>query len=176
MFPKIARSLLAAAALLAAPAAQATTGSYAADLEIVKSVAPAQVVPGQSAVYTLGVQNHGPDVADDTVVTDTLPAGVIYVENDCGASWAAPTLTWNVGDMPDEAIAHCHITVVVEDSASNTASVASNYFDPVADNNAAVAAVVALISPQAVPALGAWGALALVLALSAAAFLALRRG
>lgn len=172
---KIACSLFALVSLIAPSAAPAAGDSYAADLRIVKSVEPVTVSPGGVAVFTLGVENLGPDTAQNTVVTDTLPAGLVYVSNNCGASWAAPTLTWQVGSMPDGAIAFCEITVVVEESSSNTATVVSDYFDPVADNNAAAAAVTAAIVPQGIPALESAGVALLGLGLAAAALFVLRR-
>src|SRR5439155_24328572 len=56
-----------------------------ADLSIVKTDSPDPVQSGQELTYTLTVTNNGPDVATDTVVTDTLPSGVTLVRSSCGA-------------------------------------------------------------------------------------------
>ena len=45
-----------------------------ADLSIAKSDSPDPVVAGTQLTYTLEVENDGPDIALDVVVTDTLPA------------------------------------------------------------------------------------------------------
>ncbi|MFC1714883.1 hypothetical protein ACFL6S_14540 [Candidatus Poribacteria bacterium] len=51
-------------------------GKPVADLGIAKS-GPPTVVAGQSLVYTLWVTNHGPSIAENVVVEDFLPAGVV---------------------------------------------------------------------------------------------------
>ncbi len=42
----------------------------AADLSIVKTVAPQDVAPGDEVVYTIEVTNNGPEAADEAIVTD----------------------------------------------------------------------------------------------------------
>jgi uncharacterized repeat protein (TIGR01451 family) len=171
----LVRLTLAAAMLVAGlPLATAPVHarSTSADLEMLKTVTPLLVHAGQQAVFRLGVENHGPDNADNTVVTDTLPAGLTYVSNNCGASFVAPTLTWNVGNMPDGAIAFCEITVVVDAAATNTSSVSSQYLDPVPGNSSA-SATVNLIT--AVPTMDEVGLLVLVVALALAGLLVHRR-
>src|SRR5207247_11469347 len=49
-----------------------------ADLSIVKTDSPDPVQSGQELTYTLTVTNNGPDVATDTVVTDSLPSRVTF--------------------------------------------------------------------------------------------------
>jgi uncharacterized repeat protein (TIGR01451 family) len=51
-------------------------GPSAADLAI-QIPAPVQIVPGETAVYTLTIHNHGPGLATGIVLTDVLPSGVI---------------------------------------------------------------------------------------------------
>jgi uncharacterized repeat protein (TIGR01451 family) len=52
----------------------------AADLAVVKTVAPNQVFSGQQVVYTLQVTNNGPESADGALLTDPQPVGL-----DCSA-------------------------------------------------------------------------------------------
>jgi uncharacterized repeat protein (TIGR01451 family) len=50
-------------------------GSSAADLAI-QIREPVQILSGETAVYTLTVRNHGPDLASGIVLTDVLPSGL----------------------------------------------------------------------------------------------------
>jgi uncharacterized repeat protein (TIGR01451 family) len=59
----------------ASPAPVTGPGPSAADLAI-KIVGPAQIVPGETTIYTLTIQNRGPDPATGLVLTDVLPGGV----------------------------------------------------------------------------------------------------
>jgi uncharacterized repeat protein (TIGR01451 family) len=145
-----------------------------ADLQIVKNFSPTQVTPGEQSLFTLGVQNHGPDTALDTTVTDVLPPGLTYVSDDCGAAFAAPVLTWEIGDLPDQAIASCQVIVVVTATATNEASVSTSSDDPNDANDTASDTILAVA--EAIPTLGSLAVLALVLMLAGAGIVALRRG
>lgn len=54
---------------------------------------------GDNVTFTLAVTDFGPSDATGVTVTDILPAGLTYVSNDCGATFASPTLTWNIGAL-----------------------------------------------------------------------------
>ena len=140
----------------------------APDLALSKSVNPASVPVGQNAVFTLNVTNNGPGAATNVVVTDTLPSGLAYVSNTCGATFAAPTLTWNVGGLADGAGAACDVTVTVtgEGTLTNNAVVTADGVDPVPANNSASASVRGLTG---IPTLSKAGTLALVALLAVAA-------
>lgn len=156
-------------------------GAGEADVALTKVVAPGQVAPGDALVYTLTVTNNGPGAAAGVVVTDTLPAGLTYVGNDCGAAYVAPTLTWNVGALGNGAALVCNVTATVDPGAAgtlvNAASVSSTSSDPNGANDTAAAAAVIAPILQAIPALGPAGLslLALLLATAAAFFLYRRR-
>ncbi len=70
------------------------------DVQITQS-GPTTVLPGGSFTYTVSYRNNGPSVAEDLVITDTLPAGVQFV-----SSSPAPTgnsgqvLTFVIGSLP----------------------------------------------------------------------------
>ncbi len=49
------------------------------DLSISKTDSPDPVVADNNLIYTVRVDNAGPFVAQNVVVTDTLPAGVTFV-------------------------------------------------------------------------------------------------
>src|SRR5690606_35873682 len=67
-----------------------------ADLRLEKGADVEQVLAGDPFRYVLRVENDGPTLAPNMVVTDALPAGVTYVSNTCGATEAGGVLTWNV--------------------------------------------------------------------------------
>jgi uncharacterized repeat protein (TIGR01451 family) len=112
-----------------------------ADLQIQKTADVTNPLPGGTVVFTLTVANQGPDGATGVIVIDTLPAGLSYGSNDCGAAFASPTLTWAIGDLANLAWATCHLSVTVDAGASgaivNTAAVDGNEFDPQTGDNAA---------------------------------------
>ena len=111
-----------------------------ADLEITKSDNPDPVVAGGQLVYTITVENNGPDIALDVVVTDTLPSEVTYISDtgSCDTS-ALPVLTCDLGDMPSGSTSSFTITVTVSSSANgtitNTSSVTGIAVDPNPANN-----------------------------------------
>ena len=53
-----------------------------ADLELSKSVSDAAPNVGDTVTFTVSVTNQGPDAATNVSVTDVLPNGFIYVDND----------------------------------------------------------------------------------------------
>lgn len=120
-------------------------GSVEADLSITKvAVGVAGTVSlGTAFSYDLAVSNAGPGAAAGVVVTDTLPAQLTYVSSTCGATFAAGTVTWNVGALAASANATCSINVTVSGTGaiSNTASVSSTTTDPTPANNSATATI-----------------------------------
>jgi hypothetical protein len=127
----------------------------------------------------VAVTNNGPDSADSVVVTDTLPAGLVYVSNDCGAAFANPVLTWNVGTLANAGGAVCQITTTVAPGAAagpivNSAQVTSATTDPT-PGNATSFTTFSVSALADVPALGRLGLLVLLLALGTAALTLLRR-
>jgi uncharacterized repeat protein (TIGR01451 family) len=158
-------------------------GAGETDLEIVKVVDDDQPAPGDTVVYTLTVTNNGPNDATGVVVTDTVPAGLTYVSDDCGGVFVDPTLTWTVGNLANGASAICNVTVTVDADAEgdlvNGATVTADNSDPDTTNNADDALVsVAGGSVLEIPTVGGIGllVLAIVLALSAALLIRRRRG
>jgi uncharacterized repeat protein (TIGR01451 family) len=149
-----------------------------ADLSLAKVLTTGGAIPpGGPAAFTLTVTNLGP--SDDTGVTviDNLPAGLTYAGNDCGATFAAPTLTWNVGALAAGAAAVCHLSVTVPQPGTfvNTASVSGAISDPVVGNGSGQATVTAVPSTIEVPTLDGRGVALLLLALAMAGVALLRR-
>lgn len=152
------------------------TSVVEAELALTKTVAPASVPAGGNAVFTLTVTNNGPGAAANTIVTDTLPAGLTYVSNTCGASFTAPNVTWNAGTLANAASASCDVTVTVDQPGGflNDAQVTSDGTDAVPANNGATATVIGSLAYDTVPTLSGAGLGAMLLGLSLAACWVLR--
>jgi uncharacterized repeat protein (TIGR01451 family)/CSLREA domain-containing protein len=107
-----------------------------ADLAITKSDSPDPVLVGRDLTYTLTVTNNGPFQATGVVVTDTLPAGVVFISAP-GCTQSSGTVTCNLGSINNGSSAS--VVIVVQPTTvgtiSNTASVTSNTFDPTPGNN-----------------------------------------
>jgi uncharacterized repeat protein (TIGR01451 family) len=146
-----------------------------ADVALTKTVEPTLVTLGSPAVFTLTATNGGPAAATNVVVTDTLPAGLVYVSNDCGASFSAPTVTWNLPSLANGASAVCNVTVTVNATGTNNATISSDQNDPVPANNVSATTVFGDVNALEIPTAGTWGLLILGLGLGIAAWTVLRR-
>ena len=69
------------------------------DLEIEKTASTASAAPGETVTYTFTVKNNGPAAAHDVVVSDPLPAGLIFVSADPRCDYAAGTLECSLGTL-----------------------------------------------------------------------------
>ncbi|MCB1628457.1 MAG: DUF11 domain-containing protein, partial [Xanthomonadales bacterium] len=120
-------------------ATDSDTLTASADVSVTKVATgvPTPVLVGSSFVYQLTASNAGPSTATGVVVSDSLPLQVDHVSNDCGAAFADPTLTWNVGTLAPAASAVCNVTVVVADLGQivNSSSYASPPELPSAPNH-----------------------------------------
>ena len=111
-----------------------------ADLSINKSDNNNGPIPaGSTLIYTVDVHNDGPDVAEDVVVMDTLPAGVSFVETSGCLNDPNGVPTCELGDLAPGAWTSYTIEVTVDATTSgiitNTATVMSAASDPDGDNN-----------------------------------------
>jgi uncharacterized repeat protein (TIGR01451 family) len=124
-------------------ATDSDTLDASADVTITKVAVgvPTPTLLGSTFSYTLTASNVGPSTATALVVTDTLPATLDLVSNDCGASYVDPTLSWNIATLAPGASVVCNLNVVVADLGQivNTASITSGTTDPNGANNAATA-------------------------------------
>ncbi|HEV7508167.1 MAG TPA: proprotein convertase P-domain-containing protein [Thermoanaerobaculia bacterium] len=146
-----------------------------ADLSLTKVLTTTGTIHvGDNVTFALTVTNNGPSNATNVVVTDTLPAGLTYVSNSCGASFASPTLTWTIPALASGASASCNLTVMVNQPGTfvNVASATATQSDPTPANNAATAAG---STAAEIPTLDTLGLVALALLLAASAAIALRR-
>lgn len=153
--------------------ASATLLVTSADLAIVKTQLGAVV--DKVGTFSLVVSNAGPSDASNVVAIDSFPADLIYLNNDCSASFAAGVLTWNIGTLVAGANATCVVSFALEGVETiNTASVSSDTSDPDPNNNSAATVLSRYVSP--VPALGQplqW--LLLLLVVGMGAWMASRR-
>jgi len=110
-----------------------------ADLSVEKTASPSPVVPGKDLTYTLKVENHGPSTAREVEVTDTLPAGLTFVEASAGCTEAAGTVTCELAELaPGEShsfTVKAHVGTAVTGNLANVATVDSETPDPEPGNN-----------------------------------------
>lgn len=121
------------------------------DLEVIKSVSPAEAIVGTNLAYTITVTNNGPSPAADVLVVDTLPAGVAFVSgtgpNGEALSAVGGVITVDGGDLANDGSFQITINAVVatignkvnsvtvssatqESNPSNNTATASTSIDP----------------------------------------------
>jgi uncharacterized repeat protein (TIGR01451 family) len=122
-----------------------------ADLMVSQTTDKTLVKQGDLLTYFVRVRNLGPQTAPSVVVSNTLSSGVAFVSAKAnkGTLTAPPagetgTVTWNVGDMLDQANEVVEIAVTVrirgKTTITNTATVSGNVVDPTPGNNSATIA------------------------------------
>jgi uncharacterized repeat protein (TIGR01451 family) len=73
---------------------------HTTDLSITKFDSPDPVMAGEQLYYDITVTNNGPNPANDVKVTDTLPAGLVYVTStDTCTEAPAGTVTCDLGGI-----------------------------------------------------------------------------
>ena len=112
-----------------------------ADVSVDKD-GPDAAVPGDTIAYTVTIENLGPSDASGIVVTDPIPAGVVFVSATGGGTYdeIENVVTWNVGDLaPSAAPEELTLTVAIGSSTTGTvtnrATVTSTSPDPNLGNN-----------------------------------------
>ena len=128
-----------------------------ADLAVAKTVDEPIPAEGDLIVYTVTVDNNGPDGATNLVISDTLPLGVTFVEvHSSQGSYAGPTGPWNVGDLDPNAQATLTLSATVEpgtagQTITNTAEVFTvDQFDGTGSNNRAEVSLMVALAELAV--------------------------
>lgn len=129
-----------------------------ADLEITKSMSPTNPVPGQRVTFTMTAVNHGPSVAENVTITDTLPAGLLSATATGSGPTGAATcmiapltdtttevpvnsglLRCQYGNLPVGATITATVTATISPSLTgtltNAANVSAATLDPQDDNN-----------------------------------------
>lgn len=111
------------------------------DLSLTQIDTPDPVNVASGLAYTLTAANGGPEDATGVIVTDTLPAGVLFqsasaTQGSCAHS--AGVVTCLLGDIGSGADATINIVVtaaVAAGTITNSATVSGNETDPIAGNN-----------------------------------------
>ena len=112
-----------------------------ADIRISKQASPSPVTPGSLLVYTILIANDGPNLAENVLLTDALPAAIENPEysTDNGATWNPWTGTYQAGSLAANGQLQVEIRGTVApgatDSILNTAIVSSSTPDPSPDDN-----------------------------------------
>ena len=70
-----------------------------ADLEVIKQTSTATAYKGDLVNWTIVVINNGPDKAINAIVTDKLPAGLVYVTDDSNGAYDPQTGIWTIGNI-----------------------------------------------------------------------------
>lgn len=124
-----------------------------ADLSVTKSAAPNPVRPGNMLDYFITVENLGPDSAENTILTDTVPSGILspLYSIDGGTTFFPWTGSLNLGGLAAGQSVNVIIRgVIAEDAAEvlfNTAEVTSETDDPNPANNTSTVTV-EVITPR----------------------------
>jgi uncharacterized repeat protein (TIGR01451 family) len=110
------------------------------DLSIGMTANPEPVFVGNNLVYTISVTNAGPDLAKNTVASQLLPAGVIYVSGSASqgsVSQSGGVVTANLGNLAPGSVATILVTVTPTQVGllSTTATVTSQNNDFDLSNN-----------------------------------------
>jgi len=145
--------------------ASATTSVVAplsADLSLTKTTNATTAPAGSTINYTLTLTNAGPNAAANVVVTDVLPASLLFVSitTPSGFSCTTPavgangTITCNAATLANGATATFTLTVRVASgstsgSATNSASASSSTSDPNGSNSTSAAGAVVLAPASA---------------------------
>ena len=72
----------------------------AADLAVVKTVDVPNPLEGDTVVWTVTVLNNGPNDATGVVISDILPNGLIYVDDNGAGSYNEVSGDWVIGLLP----------------------------------------------------------------------------
>lgn len=122
-----------------------------ADLSLTKRANATRVSVGAQVTYELTVSNAGPDDAPGVVVTDPLPAGMVFVSvtSSQGECTGIETVVCNLGTLAAGASAQVTITVLAESPGlmDNQATVTSDAAD-LDDSNDSDTATVSVRPPQ----------------------------
>jgi uncharacterized repeat protein (TIGR01451 family) len=121
-----------------------TSKTWIAPAIAITKTAPATAVLGKNFLYNIVVSNPSKVSATNAVLTDPLPAGIVYVDSSPKASVAGQNLTWNLGTLGAGASKSVsvtvkgsrtgnflnHATVVADDGLSAKASAPTRIIQP----------------------------------------------
>jgi uncharacterized repeat protein (TIGR01451 family) len=114
------------------------------NLALTMTDSPDPVQAGQTLTYSLTVRNNGTSTATNTVVTDTLPAGVTFASASAGSGRGAVscphsngTVSCALGSLAPNASIGITITVNVQSGATGTLNNSATAGSAEADTNSA---------------------------------------
>ena len=116
----------------------------AAELTIQKTVNPSKVKVGKNVIFTLTVNNKGPDTAIGAFVLDVLSDGFQYISSVASTgSYNPATGLWTIGDLPNGSSATLSIVAKIIKNGvwENVATVGSSSFNPNPGGNSSSAVV-----------------------------------
>jgi uncharacterized repeat protein (TIGR01451 family) len=121
-----------------------------ADLVVTNSASPGNATVGtDNVVFTVTLTNNGPSPASHVTLTQSLPAGALFVSATGGISPTNGVLTFVAGDM--SVGAHVSYTIAIRPQSAgtltSTATASASEPDPSDSNNTAVASAVAVDAP-----------------------------
>lgn len=124
------------------------------DLAISQSPFEDPVQPGAKVSFVVTVTNSGPDVANNVILTDTLPfsvTGVVLtpaIGNCNNVSPTATVVTCTLGILAPDAsvVVHAEMTAPNDTVLTNTVEVYSNELEQYRDNNLSIATVTVVSS------------------------------
>ncbi|HEU4889596.1 MAG TPA: DUF11 domain-containing protein, partial [Thermoanaerobaculia bacterium] len=114
-----------------------------ADLGITKTTQSDNAAPGATVVYTITLTNNGPDAATNVVVTDTLPASLLFqsISEPAGFDCTTPavgasgTITCTAASMAASTTATFTLIVQVAGNATGTINNTATATSDTDDNN-----------------------------------------
>jgi uncharacterized repeat protein (TIGR01451 family) len=123
-----------------------TTVTPVADLAVGKTGAASGVINANFS-YTISVTNLGPSAAASFSVTDSLPAGMVFVSSlPATVTNAANQAIWNVGSLAANVVTNFTLTVQTASRTTftNVATAGSPTLDPAPTNNASAPVVTSI--------------------------------
>nr|WP_319372643.1 carboxypeptidase regulatory-like domain-containing protein [uncultured Methanobacterium sp.] len=110
----------------------------ASDLTITKTVDNPTPNYLETITYTITIHNNGPDNANGVIVTDLLPTGLRYIQDDSGNTYNPTTGIWNIGTLNNNTNAVLHIlaqVMVSNTQITNIATINGTNYDQNNTNN-----------------------------------------
>lgn len=121
-----------------------------ADLSVLKT-GPANISRGQNLVFTIRVENRGPDTAINALLVDPTPAGLIFVSTAGACSGPFPCA---LGNLANGAVRTLAVTYFVPTNYSgpdmivNTVTALSDSQDPTPGDTSSSSSVLVLAQPD----------------------------
>ena len=115
-------------------------------LEVTKT-GPAMRYVGRNTTYEITVANKGDAVAQQTVLTDTLPATATFVAASAGGIMSAGNVTWSLGDLAPSTSKKVTVTVLPSQVGllRNTATATARCAKAAAEASTAIKGIPAIL-------------------------------